>query len=172
MHHHIENESSLFSLLLSCLLCLLSLSLSFSVSACLCLRVLLRSCCCGVLWCVMLCCVLCCGVCGACPLNTSPCVHSTRPPCVRAPRAHVLYMWTCCRYTRRCFECTEGHVLSGHTGTFRFIGKTSGFTFLEHLNRMLGSPLIANFLLTKICPHVDYHVLQRFTKETLGSYLF
>ena len=34
-----------------------------------------------------------------------------------------------------------------------FIGKTSVFTFLEHLNRMLGSSLIANFLLTKICPY-------------------
>ena len=34
------------------------------------------------------------------------------------------------------------------------------FDILEHLNRMLGSSLIANFLLAKICPHKGYHVLQ------------
>ena len=52
-------------------------------------------------------------------------------------------------------------MLDGHTGeggeggvvvSLMFsIGKTSEFlTFLEHLNQMLGSSLIANFLLTKI----------------------
>ena len=39
------------------------------------------------------------------------------------------------------------------------------FTFLEHLNRMLGSSLIATILLTKNCPHVGCHVLQRFKQR-------
>ena len=34
---------------------------------------------------------------------------------------------------------------------------------------MLGSSLVDNFLLTMNGPHVVYHVLQRFTKETLES---
>ena len=35
---------------------------------------------------------------------------------------------------------------------------------------MLGSSLIDNFLLTMNGPHMGYHVLQRFTKETLESF--
>ena len=34
---------------------------------------------------------------------------------------------------------------------------------------MLGSSLIDNFLLTMNGPRVGYHVLQKFTKETLES---
>ena len=34
---------------------------------------------------------------------------------------------------------------------------------------MLGSSLVDNFLLTMNGPHMGYHVLQRFTKETLES---
>ena len=35
---------------------------------------------------------------------------------------------------------------------------------------MFGSSLIANFLLTMNGPRMGYHVLQRFTKETLESF--
>ena len=35
---------------------------------------------------------------------------------------------------------------------------------------MLGSSLIANFLLTTSGPRMGYHVLQKFTKETLESF--
>ena len=42
-------------------------------------------------------------------------------------------------------------------------------TFLERLKRMLGSSLIDNFLFSMNGPHLGYHVLQRFTKETLES---
>ena len=72
----------------------------------------------------------------------------------------------------------HGDVLNVHTVTcgvdtrregrrLRFSSVKQVFDILEHLNRMLGSCLIANFLLTKICPHMGYHVLQRFTKEPL-----
>ena len=38
-------------------------------------------------------------------------------------------------------------------GLVFFIGKTSDFcTFVEHLNQMLGSSLVANFLLTHESP--------------------
>ena len=64
---------------------------------------------------------------------------------------------------------TNGDVLNVHTGTF-FIGKTCVFYHVhDHLNRMLGSSLIDNFLLTMNGPHLGYHVLQRFTEETLES---
>ena len=64
---------------------------------------------------------------------------------------------------------TNGDVLNAHTETL-FIGKTSDFlTCLEHPKRMLGSSLIANFLLTMNGPRMGYHVLQKFTKEPLES---
>ena len=56
-------------------------------------------------------------------------------------------------YTRGRFERTHGDVLNGHTWNDYSSGKQVIFTLLEHLNRMLGSSLIANFLLTIICPH-------------------
>ena len=34
-----------------------------------------------------------------------------------AKRPHVLYMWTCCRYTRRRFECTHNWFFSTTTTT-------------------------------------------------------
>ena len=155
MHHHTENESSLFSLLLSCLLCLLSLSLSFFVSACLCLRVLLRSCCCGVLWCVMLCCVLCCGVCARCvvwcgalknpvrPLNTSPCVRPKRPH-VSRHHAHMLkHVCAWCRFTRGRFGRTHGVEEGG--------GSSSASRFSSRKQVMF-----ENFrsILTRCCVHL------------------
>ena len=88
MHHHTENEPSLFSLLSSLLFsfCLRLLS----VSLCLCLSVSVFVRCCGCGCCVLLCVVSCvvvwcvcgvvCGVwCVVCPLSTSPCVRSKRP---------------------------------------------------------------------------------------------
>ena len=59
-----------------------------------------------------------------CPLNTSPCVHSTRPRvyvqniAVYAGRhhAHMLkHVCAWCRHTRTRFERTHWDVLSGHT---------------------------------------------------------
>ena len=95
--------------------------------------------------------------------NVSVCAGSTRT---------CFNMCAWCRYKRARLERTHGDVLGGHTwGVFSSV-KQVFFPFLEHLNRMLGSSLIANFLLTRICPHMGYHVLQRFTKETLGSYMY
>ena len=42
-------------------------------------------------------------------------------------------------------------------------------TFLERRKRMLGSSLVDNFLFSMNGPHMGYHVLQRFTKETIES---
>ena len=83
-------------------------------------------------------------------------------------------MCACCRHTRRRIERTHGDVWSGRGRRQPrfFIGKQVFLDILEHLNRMLGSSLFANFLLTKIGPHMVYHVHQRFTKETLGSYMY
>ena len=126
MHHHTENESSLFSclvlssfvfssLVLSLLFrlpfslcpCLLSLS-SSSVSVCLCLRVLLRV----VLWCVVVCGVWC-GTLEKPRVSTqhvSMCAFKTSP-FVPAPRAHMLkHVCALCRYKRRRFERTHGDV--------------------------------------------------------------
>ena len=97
-------------------------------------------------------------------------------PCVPAPRAHMFQhvrvvpaytgvFWT---HTRGRVEWTHGVVLSGHTWSV-FIGKTSVFFHFSSILTGCWVHLIANFLLTKICPHTGYHVLQRFTKETLGS---
>ena len=141
MHHHTENESSLFccvvffsfvssSLVFSLLFrlrfslcpCLLSLS-SSSVSVCLCLSLspCVVVCCslCVVLCCVLFCVVWWCVVCGVAhwkkpvrPLNTSPCVRSKRPHIVPAPRAHMLkYVYAWCRYERGRFERTHGDVV-------------------------------------------------------------
>ena len=117
------------------------------------------------MWCVV------CVVYGVCPLNTSRVYVQNVLVCTGTTRTYVS---TCARGAS-----IHGDVLDVHTGTCRvdtrrrvewthegiFIRKTSVFTFLEHLNWMLGSSLIANFLLTKICPHMGCHVLQRFTKS-------
>ena len=67
-----------------------------------------------------------------------------------------------CRYKLGRFERTHGDVF--------FIGKTCVYYHVhDHLKRMWGSSLIDNFLLTMNGPHMGYHVLQRFTKETLES---
>ena len=168
MHHHTENESSLFScLVLSSFvfsslsvpvffLCLcLSLSVSVSVSVWCCGRVVVLCCVCGVV----------CRVWHAekprvstqhvsvCTFKTSPCV---------APRAHMFqHVCAWCRYKRRRFERTHGDVFHRQNKWF--------FTFLEHLKRMWGSSLIDNVLLTMNGPHMGYHVLQRFTKESRES---
>ena len=150
MHHHTENESSLFSLLLSCLvlssvffLCLsLSLSMHVSVSVCCCGRVAVE--CCGVSCCVVSCVVVCvrCGVwCDtlknpACPLNTSPCVRPKRPRLYRH-HAHMLkHVCAWCRYTRGRFERTHGVEEGGRfvVSLAFFIEKTSDF---EHFRSIL-----------------------------------
>ena len=143
-----------------CLSLSLSLCLSLSLSVCVFVR------CCGrvvvVLWYVVACgvCVCVCGVCVWCGVCAVWCVVCGKrvSTCARGAGIH-------------------GDVWNGHTGGGEgrdgsssasfFIGNTSVFDIFLHLNRMLGSSLIANFLLTKIGPHVGYHVLQRFTKSNL-----
>ena len=129
----------------------LSLSVSLSVFVKCCGRVVVV--CCG-----MLCLVLWCGVCAVwcvwcvvCDTLKNPCVHSTRP------RVYVQYV-SVCTSTTRTHVSTHGDVLNLHT---------EGVLYIHRGGR--GS---SSVLLTKICPHMGYHVLQRFTKETLGSYLF
>ena len=126
----------------------LSLCLCVSVSICLCFREVLWSCCCGVLCCVVVCGVVCATPeKSVCPLNTSPCVPLHTHTCFN--------MCAWCRHTRGRFEYTHGgrgDVLSGHTfGVFHKWNKLC-FTFLEYLNRILGSSFIANFL--RVCVHV------------------
>ena len=135
MHHHTENESSLSSLLLSCLLCLLLFRLLFSPCLCLSLSVSVW---CGGLWCVV------------CDTLKTPVYAGTSRTC-------FFNMCAWCRHTWGRFECIHGEGGRGEgregksSASCFFIGKTSDFlTFLEHLNRTLGSSLIANFLLTKI----------------------
>ena len=161
MHHHTENESSLFSclvffclvlsllfrLLFSLCPCLLPLSLSVSVSV--------------SVWCV---CVVLCGVwCGVSTPHVSVCTFKTSP-CVPAPRAHMLkHVCAWCRYKRGRFERTHGDVF--HRSNKRFL------TFLEHPERMLGSPLIDNFLLTRMS-HIWFITCFRGSQITAGSQPF
>ena len=137
IHHHTENESSLLSclvlssfvfssLVLSLLFVFSSLFVSVSVSVSV------------SVWCF--------GV-------SAWCVHSTRlrvyvqnvPVCTGTTRTHVE---TCARGAS-----TNVDVLNVHTVTF-FIGKTCVLYHVhDHLNRMLGSSLIDNFLLTMNGPY-------------------
>ena len=130
MHHHTENESSLFSSL--------SVSVFFlCLSLCLCLSLFSWSVVVVLLWCVVVCCVLCCGVCAVwCGVTRWK------------TRTHVS---TCARGAS-----THGDVLNLHT---------EGVLYIHRGCR--GSSFV---LLTKICPHMGFHVLQKFTKETLGSH--
>ena len=91
-----------FSCLVSSLFLCLSVSVSVSVSLCLSL--------CGVVWCVW------------CPRvyvqKNLPCVRSKRPPCVPAPRAHVLpHAGVVAGTTRDVLNIhTEGFFCTLHTG--------------------------------------------------------
>ena len=160
--------SSFSSLSLSIFLCLLSLSPSgvvvvlllwCGVSCCVVLCCVVLCCvvlCCVVLCCVVLCCVvLCFGV--RCGVWCVVCVRPKRHLLYRH-HAHMLkHMCGWCRYTRGRVEWKHGR--EGREGVrverrgivislVFFIGKTSEcLTCLEHLNRMLGSSLFANFLL-------------------------
>ena len=104
----VEGDFSLFSTL-SFFLCLLSLCLSLAPSLSVSVRCCVFCVVCVVVWLLCGCCVvvvwLLCVWCGTLKnrrvyIRNAPCVPSTRP--------HVLYMWACCRYTRRRFECTHG----------------------------------------------------------------
>ena len=146
----------LFSLPLS------SLSLSsFSVFVCCCVL------CCGVVWC---------GVVWCDTIKTSPCVHSKTSPCVPAPLAHVeTHVRVVPAYTETFW--------TGHTecmGEGRGLSSASCFSSKklvicehveQHLNPMSGSCLVANLLLTKIGQR-SYHLLERLTKVTTGSFPF
>ena len=132
MHHHTENESSLFSCLVlsSSVFSSLSVPVFFlSLSLSLCLSLSLSPCgvVCDAVLCfvvVMCCVVVLCVVCDTlktpvCPLNTSPCVRSKRP------RVYWHHAHTCFNMCARAAG-TNGDVLNVHTETF-FIGKTSDF---------------------------------------------
>ena len=84
---------------------------------------------------------------------------------VRVVPVHTETFWT---YTRR-------GVLNGHTESKRAILRIrprtfhrenkQKWTFLEHLNPMLGSCLISNFLLTMRRSTWCYHLLEKFTER-------
>ena len=150
-----------------------SLCLFLSVPVCLCLRVLVV--CVVVCVCVVLCGVVWCGVvcavwCGTlknpvCRFKTPRCVHSKTSPWMPATRAHAFQHV-------RVVPVHTGDLLNGHTGALwiytrfffgwthgvhgegvgvslaNFTKKNSGFDHVhEHLKRMLGSSLTANFCL-------------------------
>ena len=73
-------------------------------------------------------------------------------PCMPAQRAHVLKHVRVVPVQLGHFERTHGDVFEWTHGGVFIVNKCFS-TFLEHLKRMWGSSLIANFLLTKICPH-------------------
>ena len=106
--------------------------------------------------------------------------------CVRPKRHHVYrhhahmlkHMCAWCRYTRRRVEWTHGREgrggsEGGEEGNRHqprvFNRKTSEcLTCLEHLNRMLGSSLIANFLLAMNGPHRFITCFRSSPKVTLN----
>ena len=135
-------------LVLSCpvLSCLVSLSLSVSV-------------CCVVLCCVVLCCVVCVVV-VVVLLVVAVCV------CVCLVSRLRVYIQNVPEYagtTRSCVEtCARGagthrDVLNVHTGTFGIHTRVAGVIVSNAYQNL---------------PTYGYHVLQRFTKETFGSYTF
>ena len=109
-----------------------------------------------------------------CDTLKNPSVHSTRhrvyvqnvPVCTTCARGAGIHGDVLNVHMGTCGVDTRGEAKrwEGSSSASFFIGKTSVFT-IEHLNWMLGSSLIANFLLTKICPHMGYHVLQRFIHQ-------
>ena len=106
-------------------------------------------------------------MCGVCPSKTSPCVPASRVHVETHVRVVPAYTGTFFMYTRGAW--VRGGVV---VSLVFFIGKTSDFEHVEqHFNRMSGSCLIANFLLTKICPR-SYHLLERLTKVATGSFPF
>ena len=133
MHHHTENESSLFSCLVLSSFVFSSLSVPvffLCLCLCLCLRVLLRVgvrglcgvcvCVCFV-WCVCVCFVWC-GVWRDLARGKNPpCVDSKRPRVYRH-HAHMLkHMCAWCRNTRGRFERTHGDVLLMNQQTLHFL---------------------------------------------------
>ena len=53
-------------------------------------------------------------------------------PCVPATSPHVLYMWTCYRYTRRRFECTHGGESESTYGVFHVFSCVPHHTHTAH----------------------------------------
>ena len=109
-------------------------------------------------WCVCVCVCVCCGTLkkrGKKPVlgfkNTSVCTFKTSP-CMPAPRAHVF------QHVR---------VVPVHTGTFE---RTHG-DVLTLLSKHGGEGVIVSAAYQNL-PTYGYHVLQRFTEETFGSFLF
>ena len=166
MHHHTENESSLFSFLLSCLLCLLPFRLLFS--PCFCLSLCLSLCVvspCGVVV------VVGCGVWGVCVVCG---VWHAENPCVCRHNAHTCWNM-CARGAGIHWDVSNLHTetcLSGHRGEGEVFSsvKQVFLTFVLHRNRMLGSSLIANFRAYKICPHRVITCVRGSPKVTTGSY--
>ena len=89
-----------------------------------------------------------------CTFNTSPCIPATRAR----------------QYTQGRCERTHDDELNLHTGREVVVSLAIFTEFFwhvhDHLNRMLGRSLIANFLLAmNEWPTQSYHVTQRFTKR-------
>ena len=135
---------------------------------------------CVVVWCVCVRFGVCCVVCDTLKIQ---CVHSTRPRVYVQKRSRVYrhHAQTCFNMCAWC-QHTQGRVEWTH-GRRRGVGKCrrqSRFSsvkqaFVTSLSTLTGcsvhlfSPI---FCTPKICPHTGYHVLQRFTKETLGSDIY
>ena len=142
---HLSPVSSLFSLLSSCLdsSLLVHLLLSCLVSPLSCLVLSFFLC---LSFSVSLClCLSPCGVCGF--KNASVCTFTTSP-CMPAPRAHLF------QHVR---------VVQVHTETLTY---TRGRVESTHGSREEGGGH------RQFCLPRKAHVLQRFTKETVGSYTF
>ena len=83
--------------------------------------------------------------------KTPPCVHSKRPRVCRQHAQMCFNMCAWCRYTRGRSKRTHWGVSNGHTERRQVVIASSAYQNL---------------------PTYGYHVLQRFTKETFGSFPF
>ena len=106
-----------------------------------------------------------------CTFETSPCVPASRAHMFQHVRAVPAYTGTFWMYTRGRVGRTHGRRREGEGPRQHrvFISKNDCFlTFLEHLNRLLGSSLIANFLLTMNGPSRVIMCFRGSPKETVG----
>ena len=154
-------------LVLSCIVfsCLVSLSLSLSVSVCLCLSLSLSPC-------VVVCCVVLCGVCrcgrgvvGGRGVCVCVCVSLCVFVCVAAREKNVCGFKNasvCALKTSPCMPAPRAHVSTCARGA-----GTHG----DVLNGPTGAGVIGSSAHQNL-PTYGHHVLQRFTKETDGSYTF
>ena len=90
--------------------------------------------------------------------NASVCTLKTSP-CVRATRSHALSIWTCCRQTRKHFECTHEGVAHAGGGRRRLRSREGGERKREEERQKEPKPKICSWGATSC------HVHHRFTKS-------